>query len=124
MMITGGKSNDIAGKSVEAFYLNGTKMCDLPDLPGTTYWHRLNNLLYCAGGTCRRFSEGEWKVVSGRRRQHSTWRLKDGVMLLGGYYPKSRTAIVYDNGTTVEGFALKHNAYRYIEYRTVIKRIC
>ena len=107
VLVTGGYSS--AETSVELLFLNGTRLCALPDLPGSRWYHSQSGYLACGGGSggseqtsCVTFSGGTWEqthTLGQMRYGFTAWASPRGVLLMGGFYaPKGK----YDSGTTTE----------------------
>ena len=120
-MVSGGiGSGGNAYNSVEILHANGTSYCTLPDLPDIRYWHTQDGLRACGGdanGThdnCVSLTDGQWKqsrILLHDRREHTSWALGDGgVVLMGGIDSGNTTEIISPGSfTTTEGFTLKYN---------------
>ena len=110
-MITGGSS----GTSVELLFLNGTRLCALPDLPEARYQHSQSGLLACGGGgdseraSCVTFSGGSWEqthTLGQRRYAHTAWASPQGVLLMGSHFSSTTTELLNDDGSTTASFNL------------------
>ena len=119
VMVTGGYSS--AGISVELLFLNGTRLCALPDLPGGRWWHSQSGTLACGGGdsstseitSCVNFSGGTWEQTHtlGQRRQgHTAWASPQGVLLMGSHYDsRTTTELLNDAGSSTASFNLDNH---------------
>ena len=112
-MVTGGSS----GTSVELLFLNGTRLCALPDLPEARYQHSQSGLLACGGGgdseraSCVTFSGGSWEqthTLGQSRYGHTAWASPQGVLLMGTTLGTSRTTteLLNDDGSSTASFTL------------------
>ena len=102
---------------------NGTLICNLPSLPESRYGHTQNGLVACGGGnvtystsTCFTFQNGFWIEsynLTEPRNLHSSWKMPDGLVLLGGknyddyWDPPITTEILTKDGAT-NNFDLKY----------------
>ena len=124
VLMTGGE--EPAGKSVELFSSNGTRLCSLPDLPGERWRHSQTGLITCGGGghgsseqtSCVTFDAGSWKKThtlgQGEWPDHTAWASPQGVMLMRsrpricfrvlgnacrrGSFVSTKTELLTDNG--------------------------
>ena len=115
-MITGGDGGTVNSKNkVEIFHFNGTKLCDLDDLPSPKRLHTLDSLLLCYSTTCITFTDGSWITTHSfepSRYRHMSWAFKDGVMLFGGELSNAMntSTIISSNGIVKDGFGFAtHN---------------
>ena len=116
-MVTGGYSSG-GLTSVELLFLNGTRLCALPDLPGARYWHSQSGSLACGGeGTneitsCVKFSGGTWEhthTLGQRRYAHTAWASPRGVLLMGSASDSGTTTeMLNDDGSTTASFNLEN----------------
>ena len=118
-MVTGGYSSG-GLTSVELLFLNGTRLCALPDLPEARYQHSQSGLLACGGGgdseraSCVTFSGGSWEqthTLGQSRYGHTAWASPQGVLLMGGPWENhlTTTELLTDNGGTTLSFNIgKH----------------
>ena len=110
-MVTGGEKD---GTSVQLLSINGTRLCALPNLPGSfLYHHSQSGPLACGGDTmplnCVTFSGGTWQqthTLGQKRRGHTAWASPRGVLLMGSYYSKTTTELLNDDGSTTASFNL------------------
>ena len=114
-MVTGGYSS---GTSVELLFLNGTRLCALPDLPEARYQHSQSGLLACGGGSssssevtsCVTFSGGTWEqthTLGQSRYAHTSWASPQGVLLMGSAYDSyTTTELLNDDGSSTASFTL------------------
>ena len=113
-MVTGGYSS---GTSVELLFLNGTRLCALPDLPEARYQHSQSGLLACGGGgssssertSCVNFSGGTWQqthTLGQSRYGHTVWASPQGVLLMGSSTSTSTTELLNDDGSSTASFTL------------------
>ena len=116
LIITGGHGEDGPLSSVEAFVPGLTKSCFLPSLPVKTEGHTQDQLTLCGGlnsqQTCYNFTEGSWtKTVSlsEERRDHSSWRSPEGLILIGGEGEGSDNSseLITDSGLSKPGFEFR-----------------
>ena len=98
---------------MEAFVPGLTKSCFLPSLPVKTEGHTQDQLTLCGGlnsqQTCYNFTEGSWtKTVSlsEERRDHSSWRSPEGLILIGGEGSERTTEKITGSGLK-PGFELR-----------------
>ena len=116
VMVTGGGNSNGPLTSVELFFLNGTRLCALPDLPGARYGHSQSGPLACGGGSssertsCVKFSGGTWQqthTLGQQRYGHTAWASPQGVLLMGSRYDfKTTTELLNDDGSTTASFNL------------------
>ena len=104
--------------SVELLFLNGTRLCFLPNLPTGRRSYSQNGLITCGGNdkdltrnhkSCVTFSAGRWKkthTLGQKRYGHTAWASPQGVMIMGGYYSKTTTELLTDNGGSTPSFNL------------------
>ena len=116
-MVTGGYSSG-GLTSVELLFLNGTRLCALPDLPGARYHHSQSGPLVCGGGedndydrtSCVTFSGGTWEqthTLGQRRYAHTAWASPQGVLLMGSASESGTTTeMLNDDGSTTASFNL------------------
>ena len=119
VMVSGGyNGNDLT--SVELLFLNGTRLCALPDLPVARYYHSQSGPLACGGGrgdseraSCVTFSGGTWEqthTLGQRRYSHTAWASPQGVLLMGSRYDSGTTTeLLNDDGSTTASFNLDNN---------------
>ena len=99
--------------TVELLFINGTRLCFLPNLPTALRSYSQNGLITCGGNdkdltrnykSCVTFSAGRWKkthTLRQRRYGHTAYALPQGVMLIGGDAHggfKKTTELLTDNG--------------------------
>ena len=131
ILVTGATSG---GKSVELLYTNGSRLCNLPDLPYDRYLHTQTGLTLCGGRhdpestNCQTLSStGSWEEthsLSMRRASHCAWNSPQGLILIGGWHTGNQdtTEILLD-GDSNPGFNLGYktsNACGIEESETVI----
>ena len=118
-MVTGG---EVDGTAVQLLSINGTRLCALPNLPGSRlYYHSQSGALVCGGHpppggnsgspmtSCVTFSGGTWQqthTLGQKRRGHTAWASPRGVLLMGSYYSKTTTELLNDDGSTTASFNL------------------
>ena len=117
ILVTGATSG---GKSVELLYTNGSRICNLPDLPYDRYLHSQTGLTLCGGRhdpestNCQTLSStGSWEethTLSMRRASHCAWNSPQGIILIGGWHTGNgdTTEILLENGDTNPGFNLDY----------------
>ena len=115
ILVTGAQSG---GKSVELLYTNGSRICNLPDLPYDRYLHSQTGLTLCGGRhdpestNCQTLSStGSWEethTLSMRRASHCAWNSPQGIILIGGRDSGAGTTsvILLESGDTNPGFNL------------------
>ena len=120
-MVSGGYNGyDIT--SVELLFLNGTRLCALPDLPVARYAHSQSGPLACGGGrggsertSCVTFSGGTWEhshTLGQSRYSHTAWASPQGVLLMGSQYDsRTTTELLNDDGTTSASFNLDNQRW-------------
>ena len=120
VIVTGSSGNYKPAKtSVELLSSNGTRLCSLPDLPESRYYHSQSGLITCGGGvaqtknSCVTFTGGRWKkthTLGMRRHDHTAWASPRGVLIIGGGVEGSslNTERLTDNGGATPSFALKN----------------
>ena len=121
ILIAGG---DGGKTSVEVYVPETRHSCEFPSLPDLRRTHTINDLVLCGGddlgthaGTdsrsCLTFSSGTWKkshTLAHKRFGHSSWKGKQGIILLGSHYSQTTTERLTegsDHGTP--DFALMHS---------------
>ena len=123
VMVTGGfSSSRRSTTSVELLFLNGTRLCALPDLPGARHHHSQSGLLACGGGhsreseqnSCVKFSGGTWEqthTLGQGRYAHTAWASPRGVLLMGSTYSQGMktTELLNDDGSSTASFNLDNN---------------
>jgi len=111
ILVTGGDAEDI---SVEALNSNGTRLCDMPDLPDKRYLHSMSGDMLCGGwyttDSCLQYKSGSWIQYSWNllypRAHHVSWKGPSGkVILFGGWHYRNTTEYVTPLGSS-EGFPL------------------
>ena len=114
--MTGG---DGTSTSAELISTNGSSICELPTMQLSKNYHTQSGLTACGGWgsdtrrNCIKFEAGPWTTLTDnlveRREDHSSWVSPDGdILLIGGDYSLTTTEIVYQNGTSIRSFDLKH----------------
>ena len=123
-MVTGGF--DHYDTFAEVLFTNGTSMCELPPTILELYDHTQSGLTTCGGSgfygsyhterRCMKFENGSWTKLTDNlmeeRTWHTSWVTPNGdILLIGGYGYEVRTTteIVYQNGTSIRSFDLKHD---------------
>ena len=99
--------------------------CLLTPLPDDRYRHTQDGNIICGGGSSGRFRKrtrnscitlnenGEWKVshrLIEPRYSHVSWRVRDGILLMGGENSPDTTEMVKNDGTVELSFMLEYNA--------------
>ena len=108
--------------SAEVLFTNGSSICELPVMPRAKIYHTESGLNACGGSrgdndnrrNCIKFEDGSWTTLTDnlveQRYYHSSWVTPDGdILLIGGYYSRTTTEIVYQDGTSIRSFDLKYN---------------
>ena len=106
--------------SGEVLFTNGSSICELPPMPQYKDSHTQSGLTACGGeviGTersCIKFEDGSWTTLTDnlveQRRSHSSWINPDGdILLIGGYYSRTTTEIISQNGISSRSFDLKYD---------------
>jgi len=133
LLIVGGSQGQTKLSSVELFNLDSKTSCMLPSLPEHRRDHTLDGNLTCGGNSAAlggSFSDclsltdsGTWEVTHSlfpySRRQHSSWEVDQGVVLIGTYstwnsddWPAGETAdLVRKDGWSEHAFDLDHRTY-------------
>ena len=118
ILVTGGHDTST---SAEVLHLNGSSLCNLPDMPQSKDRHTQSGLIACGGydstatrKSCIKFQSGSWKTVTENllelRYYHSSWaNEEDEILLIGGFASSTTTEIVYQNGTSIRSFVPKYN---------------
>ena len=117
ILIAGG---DGGIRSVEVYVPETRHSCELPSLPDRRRTHTINDLVLCGGDdleneshSCLTFSSGTWEkthTLAQKRYGHSSWKGKQGIILLGSHYSQTTTERLTegsDHGTP--DFALMHS---------------
>ena len=115
--MTGGFGTDT---SSEVLFINGSSICELPQMSQSKRYHTQSGLTACGGyvsGTersCIKFEDGSWTTLTDnlveQRRYHSSWINPDGdILLIGGSGSLTTTEIVNQNGTSIRSFDLKYD---------------
>ena len=95
--------------------------CELPSLPGIRGSHSMVTNTACGGftgqeglDTCISLTEGQWTqthTLPSPRYAHSTWKIPDGVVLLGGSVgPQADLVKPIANSSTEMIFTLKYRS--------------
>ena len=121
ILISGGEPTSSAGKSVELYYTNGSRICFLPDLPYNRSSHSQTGVTACGGSgssaantSCHTLTNiGSWELshnLDQDRRAHSAWTSPQGTILIGGVGSSAQTTseILMDSGDTTPGFNLDY----------------
>ena len=61
--------------------------------------------------TCETLDKGKWKQsykLQKERRHSAVWTTDDSTFIIGGVSSEKSTERIFDNGTVVEGFKLRH----------------
>ena len=99
--------------------------CELPSLPGIRGSHSMVTNTACGGftgqeglDTCISLTEGQWSqthTLPSPRYAHSTWKIPDGVVLLGGSVgPQADLVKPIANSSTEMIFTLKYRSRYYL----------
>jgi len=115
IVVTGGTQNSFLN-SAEALNIDGTRLCNLPDLPTPRRHHSMSGRMICGGKSCIKFDQGNWKEfpwkLQEERGQHSSWKRSDGkTRLLGGYNSRTTSEIISETGSEM-GFPMKYKTSR------------
>jgi len=111
ILVVAGDYYDI---SVEALNSNGTRLCDMPDLPDKRFVHSISGDMLCGGwytlDSCLQYKSGSWIQYPWKllypRAHHLSWRSPSGkVFLFGGWFKQNITEYVTPSGSS-EGFPL------------------
>ena len=105
----------------EVLFTNGSSICELPWMPHSKFSHTQSGLTACGGGnrgterSCIKLEDGSWTTLTDNlveaRFRHSSWVTPDGeILLIGGGGSPSTTEIVYQDGTCIKSFDLKHDS--------------
>ena len=117
IVITGGLP--FSKNKAEALNIDGTPLCQLPDLPAPRYYHSMSGGMICGGGldyptlrSCIKFEKGKWEELPWKlqedRMVHVSWTRSDGkIRLLGGQISLNTSEIVSESGSRA-GFPLKY----------------
>ena len=120
IVITGGLP--FSKNKAEALNIDGTPLCQLPDLPAPRYYHSMSGGMICGGGldsatlrSCIKFEKGKWEELPWKlqedRMVHVSWTRSNGkTRLLGGRYSPFTSEIVSETGSEA-GFSLKHKIW-------------
>ena len=94
-------------KSVELYTYEQGHECFLPDLPTSIHdptfgGHSLDDNLLCFGSNTWLFENGQWiqkefGVIDPPRAGHVSWKIDDGVILIGGNVPSAKKSAVLIN---------------------------
>ena len=106
--------------SAEVLFTNGSSICELPQLSQSKSSHTQSGLAACGGldsdtrRSCIKFEAGSWTTLTDNlveeRRLHSSWVSPDGdILLIGGYYSRTTTEIISQNGISSRSFDLKYD---------------
>ena len=119
IIITGGAGD--ASKIAEIFFPDDGTSCLLPELPDDRYDHTQDGILLCGGDniakkTCITLNttDGTWTTshdLLKPRRYHSSWKVNDGVILMGGElgnseWPGNSSELARLDGSVEETFSL------------------
>ena len=107
--------------SVEVYHPGTNTSCTLPSLPEEFSLHSQDGLVLCGGyrnttgRSCHTLNTdtAQWTKthsLSEKREGHSSWRRKDGsILLFGGDNSRTTTELVSDSsGVSTPGFTLKY----------------
>ena len=112
-------------KNIEMHSMKNTESCQLPGLPNDRHRHTQDGRTICGGGSYGRFrtrtrstcitlnEEGEWKIshrLIEPRASHVSWKMPEGILLMGGENSPNTTELIKDDGTVQEYFPLKYNS--------------
>ena len=125
MLISGGRGSSTKVE-VEVISPGGNVSCSVLDLPQPRSYHNMNNNIVCGGyggsagadteTSCDQLSSAGWTrshTLIHRRAGHSSWEVKDGIILIGGDLSRTTSEIVKWDGTTEELFSMQYNT-RYL----------
>ena len=105
--------------------MKNSESCLLPDLPDDRHRHTQDGSIICGGGTYGRFrkrtrntcitlnKDGKWKVshrLNRPRYSHVSWKMHEGIVLMGGENSQNTTELIKDDGTVQEYFPLKYDS--------------
>jgi len=120
MLQIGGESQseELGNTFIEAFYEDGTHLCQMDDLPDRRRYHTSDGEILCGGKdnksskSCLYYDEGKWVpypwVLQNERYKHVSWRRPNGqTFLMGGEASPVTTEVVSESGST-ESFLLKY----------------
>ena len=115
ILITGSKYKSKESFSAEIYHPSRKISCSLSvELPRARNEHTQDGPLACGGGwtsSCDQWSQGSWTqshTLKIQRSRHLSWATESGVYLMGGSYSDMTTELVKKDGSTAEGFKLKH----------------
>ena len=99
VVVTGGSIGaNVMTNSVELLFMNGSKLCSLPNLPEARKLHSQSFDLICGGdggeSSCVEFIGGtRTNTLATPREGHISWASSNGVVLMGHHYqPQATTA--------------------------------
>ena len=114
ILVSGGDGDST---SVELLYINGSRICSLPDLPSSRVLHTQTGVTACGGldgtpasTTCHTLSStGSWELshnLDQSRQEHCAWASPQGIRLIGGRDSGAQgtSEILLENGDTSPGF--------------------
>ena len=71
LVISGGEPSDSVGQSVEVYVPSTGQHCQLPDLPARRYYHSMEKMVLCGGGSsydtrtsCLTLTDAGWEVTT------------------------------------------------------------
>ena len=117
ILITGGFFED---HSAEVFLPSTSTTCQMPGLAVARDGHTQDGLLLCGGydyeadTSCEEFSPstGSWArtrhSLQEQRRDHVSWSVEEGTLLMGGGLSRSTAEIVKHYGTTETSFDMEY----------------
>ena len=119
IVVTGGGNQHFSLNSAEALNIDGTRLCNLPDLPTPRRQYSMSGGMICGGfensttrESCIKFDKGKWEAfpwkLQEERGQHVSWTRSDGLTrLLGGHFSPTTSEMVSETGSEA-GYPMKY----------------